>query len=252
MKLQDLNLNLTMNKYCVVTFFTKNLNWYALELSKLRQAYCDRHGIDYIIYDVNHCHNRSLQWNKIQAILSMFQRGYTHVYWQDADSVFMPWSDHFIEYVEDFCEVKITLDYIKLFSKDVGCNTGDMYFKNTDIAVDILNTVWAWVVYYNKPYHEQSSLDQVLLLYKNDNRVSYYKPFIYNQMLYYDVDHMSTVFHAVNVNNTVSELNRVLELFFGYEKNFIKSYASDPYLKNIITNTVKLYFATKHGKVVSS
>ena len=71
-------------------------------------------------------------------------------------------------------------------------------------------------------------------------------------MLYYDVDHMSTVFHAVNVNNTVSELNRVLELFFGYEKNFIKSYASDPSLKNIITNTVKLYFAIKNGKVISS
>ena len=225
----------------LVSYWTKNLNWYAETTHRIRLEYAKKWGHQYVVNTSELDKSRAPQWHKIRSILHAFDCGDEWVYWQDADSIFMPWADDFFNFIDDDCELKITRNYIDT-KTEFGCNSGDIFIRNTSFTRSLLKSVWNDPFFHNREYWEQSVLDIKLKPYiiNKDKRVSFFEPLSYNQLLRYDTRYRSQVFHAICCSALPEELNKVLDLFYqGYGP--VSPVCIDMHTRNLILSCIDFH-----------
>ena len=134
-----------------VAIQTVNIDAVHLALSN-HISYTAKWGSDYVLVDQKLDPTRSPKWQKIPATLELFEKHeYDYVMWMDSDAIFANCSKS----IEPFLQQMELEGTSWLFSGDtLIVNSGQMIFKNTAAARDILKGIDAlWFPHWDNQTH---------------------------------------------------------------------------------------------------
>mmetsp|Transcript_22932 Transcript_22932/g.49710 ORF Transcript_22932/g.49710 Transcript_22932/m.49710 type:complete len:378 (+) Transcript_22932:18-1151(+) len=111
---------------------------YEVTLSN-HKSYCDKWGYHHSVVTENSRPERKPQWEKIPAMLRLFDMGYDYVMQVDSDAFFANCTIS----LQPFVDRMVREGSSWLFAGDynIVINTGQFIFRNTDAALGILRTV---------------------------------------------------------------------------------------------------------------
>lgn len=142
--------------------------------TRSKEIYCKTHGYDFIIAEkkLSTCYGitekRSLEpaWTKL-ALVSRILDDYDWVFWTDADSIIL----NFDIKLEDFIDTEYDLiactesenqAYPDLYTGGNFINTGQVFYKNSEIAKYIILEAWNLHEEYTKNSYEQARINHVI------------------------------------------------------------------------------------------
>jgi hypothetical protein len=113
-----------------------------------KQAYCQKHGYDFICLNRSLDNTRPIPWSKILFIKSIMKKYPSKwIFWTDADSLFMDFSRRLEEFVDEEHNLIITRDLNAI-------NSGQFFLKNCDWSYQFLKVVYDHTEYIHHHWWE--------------------------------------------------------------------------------------------------
>lgn len=137
--------------------------------TKTKQLYAKKHGYDFIIASepINTCFERPAHrklephWNKI-ALIAKYLESYDWIFWTDADSAILNFDIKLESFLDDDFDLIVCTESsqrgppVPYF---VGFNSGQMFFKNSELSKEILLTSWEMQDICVPSWYEQAALN---------------------------------------------------------------------------------------------
>jgi hypothetical protein len=128
-----------------------------------KEAYCKKHGYDFICIKEALDPTRPLPWQKILAIKDVLSK-YDWVFWADADAIIMNKDVT----LESFIDAHENASFILTYDYYSNCvNTGHFLLKNCEWSFAFLDEVYSRTEFINHSYWEQGAVIQILKEAKN-------------------------------------------------------------------------------------
>lgn len=117
--------------------------------------------------------DRPPAWHRVQLIPQLFDEGYEHVFWIDADSVFARLDADILAEIRPDKDLYLVEHAHPSFPSSHVPNTGVMLVRNSDWSRELFRRLWGMTEYLHHPWWENAALIDLLgyrnLLRKGDH-----------------------------------------------------------------------------------